>query len=57
MIFLKAKFDEADRMRQSIMIAENPNVAERRKKLFSQEMKDKNIYGRIIDVKFLGQKT
>mgnify|MGYP003473870722 CR=1 FL=1 len=40
--------DEADIERQNMMFISNPNVVERRKKLYAQEMKDKNIYGRVI---------
>lgn len=37
--------------RRQQMIEMNPNVVERRKKMYKEEMKKKNIYGRIVEVK------
>ena len=37
--------------RRQQMIEMNPNVVESRKKMYKEEMKKKNIYGRIVEVK------
>ena len=52
--FLEGKMNDADIERQNFMIMSQPGAVERRKKLYDPEIKEKNIYGRIIDLKISG---
>lgn len=42
---------EADRERENVAMMARPGMVEKRMKLYAKEIKEKNIYGQLIDLK------
>lgn len=50
-ILLEQKMTEADKERENVAMMAKPGMVEKRMKLYAKEIKEKNIYGQLIDLK------